>query len=322
MGAIQSRARDWAGEPRDFAEYCLRHFGAGISRHFMIPYNRKLWGVEMTDITSAWCSRFVPVPKLEEIVSGAVGAAPPEMGYNISFLYPRSGGIETMTRALAAGLRGGEVRLGCALERLDWRSRRVTAGGSAVRYRAMVATLPLPVLLAHAESLPPAVEEAAGKLRCTGVRYLNVALRRSPDVDYHWIYVPEERYPFYRVGVYTNAVPSMAPAGQGSLYVELADRGPRPTLDAVLRDVVPGLVAAGAMRSSEDLLFAELRELEYAYVVFDHDYYEALATIVPFLEENRVYPRGRYGSWVYNSMEDCILAGRDVAALIRERHLS
>jgi hypothetical protein len=27
-----------------------------------------------------------------------------------------------------------------------------------------------------------------------------------------------------------------------------------------------------------------------------------------------VFPRGRYGSWTYNAMEDCILAGRDVAA--------
>jgi len=319
-GVIEARARKWEGEPRDFAEYCLRHFGAGISRHFMIPYNRKLWGVDPSDITSAWCSRFVPIPKLEDIVAGAAGAAPPEMGYNISFLYPRTGGIETLTRALAAGLSGGEIRRGCALESLDWRGRRVTAGGSTIRYRAMVATVPLPELLRRSANLPADVEDAAAKLRCTSVRYLNVALRRSPDVDYHWIYVPEERYPFYRVGIYTNAVPAMAPAGRGSLYVELSDRGPTPTLDSVLRDVVPGLIAAGAMRSPEDLVFAELRELRYAYVVFDHNYYTALGTIVPFLEANRIYPRGRYGSWVYNSMEDCILAGRDVAAVIRERH--
>jgi protoporphyrinogen oxidase len=320
MGAIEARTRAWEGEPRDFAEYCLRHFGAGISRHFMIPYNRKLWGVDLTEITSAWCSRFVPIPKLPDIVAGAVGANPPEMGYNAHFLYPRRGGIETMTRALVSRLPGENVRTGCALEALDLRARSVTAGGSTARYRAVVATVPLPELLARIADLPPAVEEAAQRLRCAPVRYLNVALRRTPDADFHWIYVPEERYPFYRVGIYTNAVPAMAPPGRGSLYVELADRGPAPALDAVLRDVIPGLVAAGAMRSPEDLLFAELRELRWAYVVFDHHYYAALSTIIPFLEAHAIYPRGRYGSWVYNSMEDCILAGREVAGLIRERH--
>jgi len=160
----------------------------------------------------------------------------------------------------------------------------------------------------------------AGKLRAVAVINLNLGMRGAAPRREHWLYVPEERYPFYRVGIYTNAVPAMAPPGRGSLYVELSDRGPMPALDEALGRVIPGLVAAGAMRSPDELLFAEIRELRYAYVVFDHDYYTALAAIMPFLERADIYPRGRYGSWVYNSMEDCILAGRDVARLIRERH--
>ena len=37
-----------------------RYFGEGIARHFMLPYNEKLWGVHPREITAAWCSRFVP----------------------------------------------------------------------------------------------------------------------------------------------------------------------------------------------------------------------------------------------------------------------
>ena len=112
MGVIEAKASAQAGapEPKNFEDYCLRHFGAGISKHFMIPYNERLWGVSPREITAAWCSRFVPLPNLEQMVAGAVGAGPPEMGYNVSFLYPSSGGIETFTRALqprmAGGLRG------------------------------------------------------------------------------------------------------------------------------------------------------------------------------------------------------------------------
>ena len=74
--------------------------GPGISKHFMVPYNQKIWGVHPREITAAWCARFVPLPDLEQIVAGAVGAGPPEMGYNQTFLYPTDGGIETFTRAL------------------------------------------------------------------------------------------------------------------------------------------------------------------------------------------------------------------------------
>ena len=72
----------------------------------MIPYNEKIWGVHPREITAAWCSRFVPLPNLEQVIAGAVGAGPPEMGYNQSFLYPKAGGIETFTRALLTRLRG------------------------------------------------------------------------------------------------------------------------------------------------------------------------------------------------------------------------
>ena len=40
------------------------------------------------------------------------------------------------------------------------------------------------------------------------------------------------------------------------------------------------------------------------------------ATIFAFLEANGIHPRGRYGAWTYNAMEDCVLAGREVAALV------
>lgn len=305
--------------PANFEEFILQKMGAGIARHFMVPYNHKLWGVHPREITAEWCSRFVPVPKLDDVVAGAVGANPPELGYNIRFLYPREGGIETMTRALVGRLDAGagslgEVALGTRPEAIDWRARRVVLGGEQVPYRALVATIPMPDLIDRLVDPPGEIVEAAARLRCTAVRYLNVATRSSPRADFHWIYVPEERYPFYRVGIYSNAVPSMAPPGRGSLYVELADRGPMPRLDDIMPGVAQALAAAGAINAADDVLFAELKELKYAYVVFDHAYYASVATITRWLESQSIWPRGRYGSWTYNAMEDCILAGREIAA--------
>jgi len=58
--------------PKNFEEFCLQHFGEGISRHFMIPYNARLWGVHPREITADWCSRFVPLPRLEDVLAGAM----------------------------------------------------------------------------------------------------------------------------------------------------------------------------------------------------------------------------------------------------------
>jgi protoporphyrinogen oxidase len=300
--------------PGNFEDYCLRHFGAGISKHFMIPYNEKIWGVHPREITAAWCSRFVPLPNLEQVIAGAVGAGPPEMGYNQSFLYPKSGGIETFTRALQTRLDAGRVHTRSSPDAVDWRRREVTVGGERFPYRALVATLPLPELLKRMADLPPEIETQAARLRCTTLRYLNIGARGQPPADWHWIYVPEKRYPFYRVNVFSTAMPSMAPPGCSSICVEMADRGPIP--DAAVRDTAAALVAAGALNDANDIVFAEPKQIEYAYVVFDQHYYEATHAIFTFLEKHAIYPRGRYGAWTYNAMEDCVLAGREVAGVI------
>ena len=304
----------------DFEAFCHQQFGEGIARHFMIPYNAKLWGVHPREITSAWCSRFVPIPSMEQVVRGAVGDQPPELGYNAHFLYPAQGGIETLVHRLLSRLPADRLVMGAGLEEVHLSRREAVIGGERLPYRALVATLPLPELCRRIVDLPAELASWAERLRCTPVRYLNVATRVPPIADYHWLYVPEEKYPFYRVGVYTNAVPSMAPAGCGSLYVELSERGPLPSLDRLVPQVASALVAAGVLGSVDDILFAELREIEYAYVVFDHAYYDALAALLPFLEAHGIFPRGRYGSWTYNSMEDCMMLGRQVAEKLLADH--
>jgi protoporphyrinogen oxidase len=319
LGVIEAKlaaaaAGTSGGDPDNFEDYCVRHFGGGISKHFMIPYNEKIWGVPPREITSAWCSRFVPLPNLEQVIAGAVGAGPPEMGYNQTFLYPKSGGIETFTRALQTRLAGGRVFTRSSPDAIDWRRRDVVVGGERIHYRALVATLPLPELLRRMSELPPDIQAHAANLRCTTLRYLNIGARGQPPADWHWIYVPEARYPFYRVNVFSTAMASMAPAGCSSICVEMADRGP--ITDAVVRDTATALVAAGALRDANDVVFADPKLIEYAYVVFDRHYYAATRAIFTFLEANGIYPRGRYGAWTYNAMEDCVLAGREVAALI------
>jgi protoporphyrinogen oxidase len=303
--------------PTNFEDYCLRHFGAGISKHFMIPYNERIWGVSPREITADWCSRFVPLPNVEQVIAGAVGAGPAELGYNVSFLYPKQGGIETFTRALTTRMTDGQVHTSAVPDTIDFRRRVVGVGGDEIPYRALVATIPLPELLRRMPGLPPEVEAAAARLRCTTLRYLNVATRSPPPADWHWIYVPEHRYPFYRVGIFTNAMASMAPPQGASLYVELADRAP--ITEPGVRDALLGLTEAGAIRGPDDVVFAEPKEIQYAYVVFDHHYYASTSTIFRFLESHDIYPRGRYGAWTYNAMEDCVIAGREVAATIDAR---
>lgn len=304
-----------APPPRSFREYAERRFGRGIAERFFVPYNTKLWGVSPDELTPDWGSRFIPLPELEQVIGGALGLRQEGLGYNVRFLYPRAGGIDHLPEAMAARIRGhapDAIKVGCSVEEVDPLGRRVKLQGVPdwLEYRALVSTLPLPQLVARTPAAPPAVREAAAALRWVSWRYLDIATRRAPPIHEHWVYVPELQIPFFRVGVYTNALPAMAPPGAGALYVELADRAGQPDLPEIVRH----LCAMGALQSPDDIAFTELRHEECAYVLFDDACREATAVVHRWLAEVGVRSCGRYGAWTYNSMEDSIIQGMEAAA--------
>jgi protoporphyrinogen oxidase len=309
-------ARPDAPAPRTFREFATRRFGRGIAELFFVPYNTKLWGVSPDELTPDWGSRFIPLPELHQVIGGALGLRQEGLGYNVRFLYPRAGGIDNLPEAMAARLRGRNpeaIRVGQAAEEIDAVGRRVKLQGQPewIEYAALVSTMPLPQLVARIPLAPPAVREAAAALRWVSWRYLDVASRRAPPMQEHWVYVPEMHVPFFRVGVYTNALPAMAPPGAGSLYVELADRSGQPDMPEIVRH----LCAMGALWDPEDVVFAELRHEECAYVLFDDACREATATIQGWLDRvGGIRSTGRYGAWTYNSMEDSIIQGMEAAA--------
>ncbi|MBW2524383.1 MAG: NAD(P)-binding protein [Deltaproteobacteria bacterium] len=314
LGFLEARERQLQPgatreRPRDFAEYCLRHFGRGITEHFMVPYNSRLWGVPPTEITADWCSRFVPVPTLEDVIAGAVGLADRELGYNARFFYPRKG-IGQLSTGLASEV--GAIELGRSPTAVRAAARELVFDDERISYDVLLSTIPLPRLIGLCQLAPDDVHQAATKLRATPLHYLDVALRVPCGQPYHWVYVPEAAYPFYRVGCYSNLSADMAPVGKACLYVELADRG-EPDLPQLLPTVAAGLTEMGMIRSAADIVFARARRIDCAYVIFDHSYFDALGVIEPFLSQHHIISRGRYGGWNYSAMADAIRFGRDAA---------
>lgn len=303
-------------EPRTFGDFILRHLGEGFARNFMFPYNTKLFTVHPDELDAGPMERFVPRPTLGEVVRGALGLEGDDAGYNASFLYPREGGIETFVRALCARLpRPAE----CGVRPLAVDpARRVArlSSGEEVRYRGVVATIPLPEMARIVGGAPASVLEAADALRSNAVTYVNVAARDVGAPPFHWVYLPEERYRPYRVGSASAAAPSTAPGGCRSFWVEFSARAPLAPAE-VEPSAVETLLELGFLRSRADLLFVETRSIPHAYVLCDRAYAGARETVIRWLANRDILVAGRYGAWEYSSMEDALLGGREAARSLR-----
>ena len=107
MGFIATLANQHAGpapHDRSFKEWILDNLGEGMAKHFMLPFNEKLWQVSLDELTSDWVSWLVPKPELKDVVNGALGIKDKAFGYNPSFLYPAQGGIKVLPESFVPGI--------------------------------------------------------------------------------------------------------------------------------------------------------------------------------------------------------------------------
>ena len=303
-----------------FAEFIERYLGDGFAKHFMFPYNQKIYTVHPRELTAEWCGRFVPRPSLKEVVDGALGLGTDQAGYNATFIYPREGGIEALPRSFLPHLKG-PVDCGVHPTAIDWKAKAVTlSDGRTLRYDALLSTVNLPelvtLLVQGGAEVPAEVVAAAKRLRGTTVTYVNVAAK-GKGKGFQWVYFPGEDFPFYRAGSASAAYAKLAPAGCQSFYVEFAQQGRRDHREACAQ-AVDGLVRCGMIDKKEDVLFAVARDIQNAYVLYDAEYGPARTTVMAFLDRIGVDTAGRYGRWEYSSMEDAIIAGRESAPRLQK----
>lgn len=293
-------------KPVDFKEWIYKNFGQGYAKHFMIPYNEKLWTVPLEEMSTEWTKRFIPIPTLKEALAGARGRQEKDFGYNIRFYYPLKGGIEELPKSFLPHIK--RVNLKTEVTGISLKDKKIKfSNGREISYQRLVSTMPLPELIKIIDRVPEKVSKASKRLRYVSVFNLNLGIKREHISDKHWIYFPEKKFAFYRIGFTSNFSSYLAPKGTSSIYTEVSYSKDKP-LDKkrITRSIVEDLIKAGIITSRDKILAKLVLDIKYAYPLYDHEYRESVATIQKFLRENDIYSMGRFGSWEYLSMEDVI----------------
>jgi protoporphyrinogen oxidase len=294
--------------PKFFEDWNLRAFGRGIYKHFMEPYNTKLWGIHPSKMTVDFMGRFVPKPSLAQVFEGALTDIGKPMGYNANFIYPKKGGIEVLSRALA-----DEVETHCDVEvrGVDPKRREVMLdGGQTVAYSRLISTMHLPHLVAVTKGVPARVKAAARKLRASSVLNVNFGIQGRNVSTKQWVYVPEPHLPFYRVGFYHNFSQALAPKGGSSVYAEMSYSPQRPLdKEKAPARVRRGLIEMGVLSPSDRIAASFVADIKNAYVVYDAHRAGAVAVIQDYFKSHGIISTGRWGNWEYAAMEDAIWQG-------------
>jgi len=289
-----------------FKEYSYAMFGEGISDLFLIPYNEKLWSFDLNQLSTGWLKNFFPKPDVSRILSGARYKKINEYGYNTTFFYPKKGGIQRLSEKIAKHIEN-KILLNHTIEKIDLYNKSVEGDNFEISYDKLISTIPLPLFLKYTNQ-----ENFKQKLKWTIIRAFFISVPKNRSPKYSWLYLPDPEIDAYRMGNFSMFSKSLRIKNKDLLWIECSKSNLEmrnlPTID----DIISQLHETSLLNREEIDHIATI-DINPAYVIYDKNHNIILNKIAEWLTNYDLKLAGRYGSWQYISMEQCIKDGFRVA---------
>ncbi len=307
-------------EPSNFEEWIYSTFGDGIAKHYMIPYNRKIWKYDLSKMNIDWIRGRVPSPSVEEMKKGAAGTLKKDYGPNAEFMYPKHEGIGALANQLCKGLNTSlgskvvEVRSSGTDVRVKYRKEgkiRETVS------EKILSSIPLPELVRILHEAPEEVIKAASSLVYNSLVCVQIGVKRPNISDKHWLYFPEDKFIFNRISFPMNFSEYTTPGDRSSILVEVTHRETSIDPEGVRDRVIEDLMKTNIITERDEMEVCETSTFKYAYVIYDLDHKKNVEIIHNYLKKSNIIPIGRFGEWEYFNMDKAILSGKNAASRVR-----
>lgn len=301
-------------EYNNFLDMLYGKFGKSIVEKFLKPYNEKLYATDLSNLDVDAMGRFFPYADKEAIIKNMKEAN--NNSYNGTFLYPKNG-ASTFIDILYNNLDKDKVLLDEAVIEINKKEKYViTSKERKIYYEYLINTMPLNNFL-------PIINEndLNSKLSYNKVLVFNLGFnKKSKYTDIHWLYIPDKECNYYRVGFYDNILNQ----GKLSMYIEIgysmdkeiSENEIKKQLDLTLMNLKKQQII------DDDTILEEYMPIVMnpAYVHIRKETDSEIKELFEKLSRDNIYSIGRYGAWTYCSMEDCMVAAKEIAEKINNEN--
>lgn len=247
-------------QPESFKDWISWKLGDRIAQEYMLPYNSKIWSMDLDLLGTYWLYKLPNVSFRETLQSCLERRALGQLPAHAQFLYPRKHGYGEVWKRMAEAL-GDRWCPGTEVSHIDTGEQCVNR---AIRYDHLVTSIPW-TLWPDRSDMPTEVADQVRSLVHVGI-----------DVDYypetgpspaHWIYDPSLELSHHRRLLRSNFAP-----GARGYWTE-----------------------TNSQRSQGSSAFRHRNE--FAYPVNTLGKPAAVEAIQAWALEQSILPLGRWGTW-------------------------
>jgi len=177
--------------PKSFNEWIIWKLGERIAEDYMIPYNKKIWSIDLNELGTYWMNKLPDVSFRETLLSCLNKTMYGKIPAHKTFFYPKEYGYGEVWKRIGDAL-GNKLISSTTIESLNFPERVVNnqyKGGKIIN------TVPWDSI--QLLNIPKKIVSAIKSLKHSSIQidyYMD-----SLDDTSHWIYVPNENYSYHRI---------------------------------------------------------------------------------------------------------------------------
>ena len=295
--------------PETMEEWLEKSFGKTLLNMFFAPFHELYTAGLWTKIAPQ--DAYKSPVDIAAVKKGAFGEKANAAGYNVKYLYPIEG---LNTLALRMSKSCDITYKKRVTEIIPKKNEILFSDGSGEKYNNLISTLPLNKALEFSRI---SVDEDHDDY--TSVLVLNIgATKGNKCPEDHWLYIPDSKSKFHRVGFYSNVDSSFLPLSSRkdmdrvSIYVEKAyPNGEKPSDDEV------NLYTESVVNELREWNFINEAEtvhptwIEVAYTwAKPGSIWKTMS--LELLQNENIIQFGRYGKWNFQGIAESIYEGFNI----------
>lgn len=292
---------------QNFEQWLQQQFGQKLCEIFMNPYNQKVWGTNLKEMSHQWISERVSLVDVQMIEKNLLDKKDQvSWGPNAQFRFPKKGGTGAIWNAVSKSIGSEKFLFDNQLLSIDPKKKLAVFSDQTIEYHKILSTIPLKALN---RCLP---EELAQKTKrvdqlthstthIIGLGFKGVLPKFFQQKC--WIYFAQKNIPFYRLTVFSNYSPDHVPAHEEhfSLMLEVCQTSlqKQPPVQELIEQCYQALLKEELIGPEHALVSRWNFSAPYGYPVPTLERDQILKEALPELEKYKISSRGRFGGWKY-----------------------
>jgi protoporphyrinogen oxidase len=315
------RQVDESAGAANFEEFLLNRFGSGIAEHFLLPYNRKLWGRDLTRLSADWVDQRVASPEgVTQKFASSGGERKPLQSDSV-VAYPAVGGYGEITQALARKVEN--LRFGARAVSVDLQCKQLTTeDGDVFTWERLVSTLPVTELLKIIGGVPEYLVVDADSLEYLSLKLVLVVIGHPVDTEIQRIYLAQPHLPAHKVVINHNSSPYLRSLPHHGITGEVSYSADKELLPDIEERFLKSIIELGIIKDVKEVLKTKVIDVRYAYPVPTSDRDNIIGRIKDWLGERGVYTVGRFGEWAYINADEALYRGLNLGRSLNGNGLS